>query len=174
MEQVGFNKNSLSRNHPSKDDKKKPTRPISGMRMDHSSNSKHQRPSSTKDKSDTQELRKKPANQSSSTDLKRKKREGPAPTEPAHEEETTEYRRLQEKLSYLEGKILAIKSNLGKKVQLKKSETEKVIGVIGKIEPKKERKDLSKKENTDSNLLSKFVTQVHSTHQSTQQTIRTI
>lgn len=42
--------------------------------MDHSSNSKHQRPSSVKDKSDTQELRKKPTNQSSSTDLKSKKK----------------------------------------------------------------------------------------------------
>jgi hypothetical protein len=57
---------------------------------------------------------------------------------------------------------MAIKNNLDKKTQLKKSETEKVIGVIPKTELKKEGKDSSKKENTDVNLLSKFVTQVHS------------
>ena len=86
MEPAGFTKNSASRNVPSKDEKKKLQRPMSGMRMDHSSNSKHQRPSSTKDKSDTQEVRKKPNNQSSSTDLKRKRKEAPAATEPVHEE----------------------------------------------------------------------------------------
>ena len=84
MEHTGFIKNSASRNLLSKDEKKKPNRPISGMKMDHSSNSKHHRPSSTKDKSDTQELLKKTNNQSSSTDLKRKRTPLLIPTESMH------------------------------------------------------------------------------------------
>lgn len=82
----------------------------------------------------------------------------------AEDEDTTEYKRLQEKLNYLEGKIMAIKNNLDKKThtQLKKSETEKIIGIVPKADFKKERRDLSKKENQDTNALSKFVTQVRS------------
>lgn len=93
-----FTKHSASRNHLLKEpklDKKKPGRPSSGMRMDHSSTSKHQRPSSTKEKNEaSNEPRKKATNQSSSTDLKKKK-------QAAEDEDSTEYKRLQEKLNYL-------------------------------------------------------------------------